>query len=392
MRRIILITVAVISAMACHSCIRTEVVLEDKSILSSLELVIDNDSNEWEINTLRQMRIKYKPDDAIISDITFEYSEELFEIIPTREQYVFDVKALKEGKGSIMVTMNGMRSQVLEFDIIDSTPQKVSPKISLFKVKTATDEARTLCPAQFYCNYGDRLHLSVESETKGLTYSFYSADETVIRTVWSKEVEWLISAALPGLTEVQITVTEPDGTVWIYNYEIMVYGYISLTSKCDPIDNIAGFIVNDHPFEDLSGEFYITSTLTGWPGKRTYMAYSLTVPPCEQSFTLAAGEDYSDIIDFHEQSDEIYDKGYELNTNGDRDWWGPNRMDMHFLVTLSDPYIIIDEIIDDNDREIPNFINFFTQATFEQVGVSTFPKGSEDLVSPEGWRPHAANR
>ena len=388
MRRIILITVAVISAMACHSCIRTEVVLDDKSILSSLELTIDNKSNEWKINTLRRVAIKYKPDDAIITDISLDYSEDLFEIIPTREQYVFDVKAIKEGKGSIMATINGVRSQELEFDIIDSTPQKTAPEISLYVAITATGDAKRLCPAQFTCDCGDRLHLSVESQTTGLTYSFYSADETVIKTEWDTSEEWLVTANMPGLTEVQIIATEADGTEWIYSYEIMVYGHITLSAKCNPVDEIAGFMVEYHPFESLSGNFVITSTLTGWPGNKSNNKYSVKIPSYEQHIPLAEGDDYSYIIDFHAQSDEIYDKGYEVSTSGDRDWWGPRIIDMHFLVSLSDPYIIIDDILDDNDRESPDYINFLTQATFEQIGVSKFPENDSAPESPDGWISH----
>ena len=78
MRRIILITVAVISAMACHSCIHKEVKLEDKSILTAVELAIDNEAKEWEINTLRRIAVRFKPDDAIITDFSFEYPDDMF--------------------------------------------------------------------------------------------------------------------------------------------------------------------------------------------------------------------------------------------------------------------------------------------------------------------------
>ena len=265
MRRIFIIAVAAFSAMVCHSCIRTEVVLEDKSILTAVELNIDNEAKEWEINTLRRVAVKFKPGDAIITDFSFEYPDDMFEFIPTREQYAYDVKSLKEGKGSIMAVVNGVRSKALEFSVVDNTPVRVAPEISLYMVTTGTDEAKTLCPVQFCCDYGERLHLTAESKTKGMSFSFYSADETVIKTIWDKDSEWLVSANMPGLTDIQIIATEADGTEWIYTYEIMVYGHITLSAKCNPVDDIAGFMVEDHPFGELSGNFYITSTLTGWP-------------------------------------------------------------------------------------------------------------------------------
>ena len=391
MRRIFIIAVAAFSAMVCHSCIRTEVVLEDKSILTAVELNIDSETKEWDINTLRRVAVKFKPGDAIITDFSFEYPDDMFEFIPTREQYAYDVKALKEGNGSIMAVVNGVRSKALEFSVVDNTPVRVAPEISLYMVTTGTDETKTLCPVQFCCDYGGRLHLTAEAKTKGMSFSFYSADETVIKTIWNKDSEWLVSANMPGLTDIQIIATEADGTEWIYTYEIMVYGHITLSAKCNPVDDIAGFMVEDHPFGELSGDFYITSTLTGWPGKRTGNKYSVEIEPYEQKITFEEGSDYSSIIDIEAACDEIYAKGYELTSGGEKDWWSPRVMDMHFLVTLSDPYIIIDDVIDDNDREYPDYINFWTYATFEQVGVAYFPESDDNDDTSDnsgGWISH----
>ena len=391
MRRIFIIAVAAFSAMVCHSCIHKEVKLEDKSILTAVELAIDNEAKEWEINTLRRIAVRFKPDDAIITDFSFEYPDDMFEFIPTREQFAYDVKALKEGKGSITAVVNGVRSKALEFSVVDNTPVRVAPEISLYMVTTGTDEAKTLCPVQFCCDYGERLHLKVESKTKGMSFSFYSADETVIKTIWDKDSEWLVSANMPGLTDIQIIATEADGTEWIYTYEIMVYGHITLSAKCNPVDDIAGFMVEDHPFGELSGDFYITSTLTGWPWGWTHMTHNVTIPPFEKELTFEEGSDYSDIIDVKSAFDEIYDLGYEMSASGEKAWWSPRRIDMHFLVTLSDPYIIIDDVIDDNDREYPDYINFWTYATFEQVGVAYFPESDDNDDTSDnsgGWISH----
>ena len=391
MRRIILITVAVISAMACHSCIHKEVKLEDKSILTAVELTIDNDAKEWEINTLRRIKVKFKPGDAIITDFSFEYPNDIFEFIPTREQYVYDVKALKEGEGTIMAVVNGVRSKAMEFSVVDNTPVRVAPEISLYMVTAGIDEAKTLCPEQFCCDYGERLHLTAESKTKGMSFSFYSADETVIKTIWDKDTEWLVSANIPGLTDIQIIATEADGTEWIYTYEIMVYGHITLSAKCNPIDENAGFMVEDHPFGELSGIFYITSTLTGWPWGWSHKTHSVTIPPFEREMTIEEGCDYSDIIDIKSAFDEIYDLGYEISANEEKAWWSPERMDMHFLVTLSNPYIIIDDVIDDSDRDLPDYFNFRTQASLEQVGVTYFPESNDNDETSEnsgGWISH----
>ncbi len=372
MRRIFIIAIAAFSAMVCHSCIHKEVKLVDKSILTAVELNIDNEAKEWEINTLRRISVTYKPTDAIITDFSLEYSEDVFEMTPTREPYTFDVKALKEGEGTIMAVVNGVRSKALEFSVVDNAPVRVTPEISLYMVTTGTDETKTLCPVQFCCDYGKRLHLSVESQVKGLSFAFYSADDTVISSAWEGEADWIVTANMPGLTDIQIIATEADGTEWIYTYEIMVYGHIMLSAKCNPVDDYAGFMVEDHPFGELSGDFYITSTLTGWPGKRTGNKYSVEIEPYEQKITFEEGSDYSSIINIEAACDEIYAKGYELTSGGEKDWWSPRVLDMHFLVTISDPYIIIDDVIDDNDRELPDYFNFLTQATFEQVGVAKF--------------------
>ena len=385
MRRLFFVAVAAISAMVCHSCIQNEVKLEDKSILESVELVIDDDSEEWEINTMRRIMVVYKPTDAIITDVTHDYPEDLIELIPTREQYVFDMRAINEGEVKIMMTINGARSETLKFQIVDNTPVRKAPKIALYMSKTSGDSSKTLCPTQFCCNYSDKLQLSVESEVSGLDFSFYSADETVISTSWAGESDWIVSADMPGLTDVQIIATESDGTEWIYTYEIMVYGHISLSAKCDPVDKTAGFMVEDHPFGRLSGNFYITATLTGWPGKRTNNTYSVEITPYEQYIPFEEGSDFSYIIDIKAAADAIYDKGYELTSSGEKDWWSPRVLDMHFLITLDDPYIIIDEVFDDNDREDPDFINFLTQATFKQVGVAKFNDTSDSNESSGGW-------
>ena len=80
-----------------------------------------------------------------------------------------------------------------------------------------------------------------------------------------------------------------------------------------------------------------------------------------------------------------------MSASGEKAWWSPRRIDMHFLVTLSDPYIIIDDVIDDNDRELPDYFNFLTQATFEQVGVAYFPESADNDDTSDnsgGWISH----
>ena len=74
MRRIFIIAVAAFSAMVCHSCIRTEVVLEDKSILTAVELNIDNEAKEWEINTLRRVARPTKTPALVLSTASLNVS------------------------------------------------------------------------------------------------------------------------------------------------------------------------------------------------------------------------------------------------------------------------------------------------------------------------------
>lgn len=383
MRRIILITVAVISAMACHSCIHKEVKLEDKSILTSVEIVIEDETQEWTINTSRRIKVVYKPTDAVITDIRFEYDSSLLTFEETREQYVYDVTAKSQGTASIMAVVNGVRSKMLSFLIIDNRPVKEQPRLELYKISDGY--YREICTTEFYCNYGDELHLTACSMIEGSKYSFYSADENVLMVKWKDEANWIVAANTPGQTDILITMTEPDGTQWTYTYEVIVYGHIRLESKCNPLDRTAGFLVGEHPLGRLTGDFYITLALTGWTDQDPKTTHVVKIEPYSQIIPLETEADYCYIIDINDAVQDIYNKGYMLAPNGDKHWWVPKVMDMHFVISLDNPYIIIDKLIDDSDRMYPDFINFFTNATFEQTGVAKFIESPSTDNSLSSW-------
>ena len=53
-------------------------------------------------------------------------------------------------------------------------------------------------------------------------------------------------------------------------------------------------------------------------------------------------------------------------------WYSITGIQMDFIIKLDNPYIIIDDIIDDDSRDYPIYYNFMTKASLLQGGVASF--------------------
>jgi hypothetical protein len=63
---------------------------------------------------------------------------------------------------------------------------------------------------------------------------------------------------------------------------------------------------------------------------------------------------------------------------------------LNYIITLSNPFIIIDDLTDDNDREEPLWWGFRIEGALQQEGVEPVMMLSHDSISFEatvdGWK------
>ncbi len=268
--------------------------------------------------------------------------------------------------------------------VIPGDTDQLKPDLALAYFQGTDSENATDFTDALTCGKGDTYQVVVLDAIDTFTYSLYAADESVLSIKESSKGTWTILAIAPGLTDIQVTITQPDGKEWKYNYEVVVYGHISFESKCDPIERTAGFEIGDIEYEGLKANMAINTKVVGWPWSMTDQKYSVKLDKITQTLPLDSGEDLSYIIDLDAAFDEIYDLDYETNPNGEKAWWGPRQLQMDIVLSLNNSFIIVDDIIDDSDREMPDYINFETSVAFKQDGVYLASVSEEDGVDKSG--------
>ena len=129
-------------------------------------------------------------------------------------------------------------------------------------------------------------------------------------------------------------------------------------------------MVEEHPYDVKSADIYLSAVVYGCLWNDVSKIVQRTLSPVYGSFALEAGADYTTVLDGSDEFSEI-NSMYEMD-GSQKNWYGVYKIRMDFIVRLDNPYIVIDDVIDDNDREMPDFINFMTVATFSQEGLASF--------------------
>ena len=262
-------------------------------------------------------------------------------------------------------------------------PEVVAPEVML-EITDAENMNVTEVYSDIYAaEVNDVFVLSLACSRDGFTSRIESSDESVAYVEPVQNGTWNLCADAPGKAVLTLVV-ENDSEVYRYEYELVVFGHIMLDAEFDHSYGTAGFRVIDYGFEPVTAEVTVDMQFYGWPGNdrgkivyADHVVWSDEVELCEDA-------DWSGLVDVEPALNQLYSMAPITDKNGDKQWYGPHGVKMEFTFKLSNPYIIIDGVLDDADWGEPDYVNFKIEADFVQEGVFELPqKDSESAGS--GW-------
>ena len=132
-----------------------------------------------------------------------------------------------------------------------------------------------------------------------------------------------------------------------------------------------------------------TDELVAKGQKADYNKVLKEIPVFNGSVDFTYKEDQEPVVlaDTEAIQKEIYNMTAGEGTN--KAWFTPHEARLNFIITLSDPFIIIDDLIDDNHREEPLWWNFWIEGALQQEGIAPVIMLSHDPITfnagVDGW-------
>ena len=397
---------AVLAAVAgaLASCDPMELVVTDNSVLKSITLQANNDSPKWEFGEERIFTIKVNPATAICE--RFELTVSNPEIVAIRGgELPNQFKVTANGEGKIVVTGIAVGhgeivghagndgvvecTDFTEFTLVDNRVKPTRPVVEATVAPGSDLNAKKVLAEDvaFVTDDGLDLVVTVSSDESRATYSLQAENAQVLAVERIGAESWMLRTVKPGRTWLNMTVTDGLGNPFEYRYLIYVFGHLDMTAEFMPLSGEAGFSVSEHGYEDLTAQVYMAGELFGWPWNDASNVESIAIPTYNGTLDISKQFVYDDILDCSEQMDYLY--GLSTGPSYDPAPFTPHKAKLNYIVTLSDPFIIIDQLIDDTNLEEPRWFNFWTEGALQQNGVAKVEQPEEVLRSAQndrgGW-------
>ena len=385
MRQLFIAVAAATAALALTSCDPRELVVTDNSALKSIALQVNNDSPKWEFGEERIFTIKVTPATAICD--RFELTISNPEIVVIRDgELPNQFKVTADGEGKIIVTgiavghgemadqagQDGVVecSDYMEFTLEDHRVKPTRPVVEATVAPGSDLNAKKVLAedVSFVTASGLELVLNVSSDESRATYSLKVEDSNVISIDRTGSESWMLRTIKPGRTWLTMAVTDGLGNPFEYRYLVYVFGHLDMETQYCPLDGSTGFSVSEHNFTGLSAQVYIAGELFGWPWNDENNIESIALPTYTGTLDISETFEYLDLLDCSEQQDYLYSLSTGPSYNPAP--FTPHKAKLNYIVTLSDPYIIIDRLIDDTNLEEPRWWNFWTEGALQQNGVA----------------------
>ena len=379
MRQLFIAVAAATAALALASCDPQELVVTDNSALKSITLTVNNDSPKWEFGEERIFTIKVTPATAICD--RFELTVSNPEIVVIRDgELPNQFKVTADGEGKIIVTgiavghddAGAVRecSDFMEFTLEDHRVKPTRPVVEATVAPGSDMNAKKVLAedVSFVTATGLELVLNVSSDENRATYSLIAEDSKVLSIERTGSESWIIRTTKPGRTWLTMAVTDGLGNPFEYRYLVYVFGHLDMETQYCPLDGSAGFSVSEHSFVGLKAQVYIAGELFGWPWNDENNIESIALPTYTGTLDISETFEYLDLLDCREQQDYLYSLSTGPSYNPAP--FTPHKAKLNYIVTLSDPYIIIDRMIDDTNLEEPRWWNFWTEGALQQNGVA----------------------
>ena len=131
-------------------------------------------------------------------------------------------------------------------------------------------------------------------------------------------------------------------------------------------------------YPELAADVYLSAQIYGWPWNNTEEVVTLDAVPYKGTVALDALTDNRYLLDAKEVHNEIQAMKY---WNGS-EWSNYNihGVRLTFVIRLSDPFVIIDDITDDHDRSDPLYYDFLIEASLKQEGLESFGAEEDDAL------------
>ena len=405
MKQLFIAVAAATAALALASCDPRPLEVTDNSALKSITLTVNNDTPKWEFGEERIFTIKVTPVTAICE--RFELKASNADIITIRDgELPNQFKATAEGEGKIVLTALAVGhgeiagqagndvvecTDVMEFTLVDSRVKPQRPVVTLqMAVSTDMGNKKELAEdTPTVLADKDDMVLTVTSDSERATYSMKSLDNEVFSVERTGAQSWMLKTKKPGRDFLKLTVTDALGNPFDYYYLLYSYGHVTMTAEYDPLMAEAGISISEHSYSKLAGQVYMAGTLTGWPWNDVNNKAVKEIPVFNGSVDFTFEDEQKPIVLADTEAIQKEIQNMTVGTGSNKAWFNIHEARLNYIITLSDPYIIIDELLDDNSREETLWWNFRIEGELQQEGVESVMMLSHESIgfnaTMDGW-------
>ena len=395
----------VAAALALNSCDPTALIVKDNSALEKISIQVSNDTQKWEYGEERLFTIVPTPNTATVSEYKLQFSNP--DIVSCKQgelPNMFKVTAAGEGKLIVSASATGHgeipgqqgdwiveKTETAEFTLQDNRIKPKRPVVTLQmasntdlnkKQELAEDTPATIADTQ-------ELLLTVSSDSERATYSMKSLDNEVFSVERTGAQSWLLKTKKPGRDFLKLTIRDAEDNEFDYYYLIYSFGHVSMTAEYNPLMAEAGISIAEHSYAKLTGQVYMAGVIRGWPWNDVNNIVTKEIPVFNGSVDFAYKEDQEPVVlaDTEAIQKEIY--AMYVGEGSNKAWFTPHEAKLNYIISLSNPFVIIDDLIDDSYRDEPLWWNFWIEGALQQEGVEPVIMLSHEPISfdagVEGW-------
>ena len=405
MRQLFIAVAMATAALALASCDPRPLEVTDNSALKSITLTVNNDTPKWEFGEERIFTIKVSPATAICE--RFELKASNADIITIRDgELPNQFKATAGGEGKVILTALAVGhgeiagqagndvvecTDVMEFTLVDSRVRPQRPVVTL-QMAVSTDMGNKKELAEDTPSVladKDDMVLTVTSDSERATYSMKSLDNAVFSVERTGAQSWMLKTKKPGRDFLKLTVTDALENAFDYYFLVYSYGHVTMTAEYDPLMAEAGISISEHAYQKLIGQVYMAGTLTGWPWNDVNNKAVKEIPVFNGTVDFTYQQDQAPVVLADTEAIQKEIQNMTVGTGSNKAWFNIHEARLNYIITLSDPYIIIDELLDDNSREETLWWNFWIYGELQQEGVEPVIMLSHEPIgfnaTVDGW-------
>ena len=397
MRQLFIAAASAAAALTLISCDPPILDIKDNSALEKVVLQVSNDTPKWEFGEERTITIAPYPATAICEKFSLSLSNP--DIISVRDgELPNQFKLTSNSEGKIIITGYAIghndegpveKSDYLEFTLVDNRVKPQRPLVTLqmapmtdinAKKELAEDTPTTIDDDQ-------GLLLTVSSDSERATYSLRSLDTEVFSVERTGAQSWMFKTKIPGRDFLKLTVTDAEGNPFDYYYLIYSYGHVVMTAEYDPLMGEGGISIAEHNYPKLTGQVYMAGVIKGWPWNDTNNIVERELPTYSGELNFSEEFEHLALIDAESIQKEI--QSMTVGDGLDKAWFNIHEVKLNYIITLSNPFIIIADMIDDSHRSDPLWWNFWIESAYQQEGLEPVIMLSHDPITfnagVDGW-------